>query len=94
MLVTHRDTFDFKRVRGVAWKEPRIASGVVDIESSESLLIVARALNPGNEGTEEGFDPRLRKKWVRTWWMAMRPNGHLVWINEAQMSHYYEVVRM
>ena len=72
-----------------AWQEPRIASGVLDVAMDEQLLIVCRALNPGGEWSEEGYDTRLRQKWVRTWWMAMLRNGKLVWINEAQMESFY-----
>lgn len=85
-----------RRTRGmpsVAWEAPRIASRVVDIPQGELLIVIARALNPGNDCSEEGYDQHTRRKWQRTWWMAMRPCLKLVWINEAQIESLYEKVR-
>lgn len=75
-----------------AWQEPRIGSEVLDVRRGELCLVLVRALNPGADSMETGIDSRTRKKWERTWWMVMRPNGTFVWINEAQMDSMYEIV--
>lgn len=77
----------------LAFNEPRIESGVVDIETSEALLVIARALNPSGDHSEEGIDARLKAKWQRPWWMVFRPCGKFAWITDAQMVSMYDVQR-
>jgi hypothetical protein len=73
----------------VAWRGPRTASGVETIERKERLLVIARALNPDGDWREEGVMRDSGERWSNTWWMALRPNGRWVWINEAQMESFY-----
>lgn len=74
-----------------AWKGPFIGAGIVDIDAGEVLIVLCRALNPNQDSQEFGFDVILKKKWERTWWMALRSRGEFVWINESQMDSMYDV---